>query len=259
MDLHAQRVVILGGTSGIGLARTKAPPAAAPRSPSSPGSRPASSGHWRSCRPGLAGGWADLTDPALVHRLFGEPGPHRPPRVYRGRAAGPDGHGHSGPGQGEGVLRLALLRGARAVPAGRRVDPGVLEDLPDRRWRHGDAKPGKLAVDAAVAPRLILTGQLQHHRPNSTARRRTSGAAAPRQPRPAAADDVAMPPQDRGGSDDQPSGRAGPARPGPATSTSNEREAARAGRQRADGATSGSRRPSTTLPAGTSPAPTRHG
>ena len=36
MDLHAQRVVILGGTSGIGLARTKAPPAAAPRSPSSP-------------------------------------------------------------------------------------------------------------------------------------------------------------------------------------------------------------------------------
>ena len=33
-------------------------------------------------------------------------------------------------------------------------------------------------MDAAVAPRLILTGQSQHHRPNITARRRTSDAAA---------------------------------------------------------------------------------
>jgi hypothetical protein len=59
-------------------------------------------------------------------------------------------------------------------------------------------------VDAAVAPRLILTGQSQHHQPNITACRRTSGAAAPRQPHPAATNDAAMPPQDRGGSDDQP-------------------------------------------------------
>jgi hypothetical protein len=39
----------------------------------------------------------------------------------------------------------------------------------------------------------------------------------------------------------------------------NEREAARAGRQRADGAASGSRRPSTTTPAATAPAPKRPG
>ena len=83
-------------------------------------------------------------------------------------------------------------------------DPGVLENLPHRRRRHDDAERREFAVDAAVAPRLILAGQSQHHRPNITARRRTSGATAARQSRPAAADDVAMPPQDRGGGDDQP-------------------------------------------------------
>jgi hypothetical protein len=49
-------------------------------------------------------------------------------------------------------LRPQELRPARAVPAGRRVDPGVLEDLPHRRRRHDDAKPGKLAVDPPVSP-----------------------------------------------------------------------------------------------------------
>ena len=47
--------------------------------------------------------------------------------------------------------------------------------------------------------------------------------------------------------------------PGPATSNTNEREAARAGRQRADGAASRSPRPSTTTPGATSPAATPHG
>jgi hypothetical protein len=36
--------------------------------------------------------------------------------------------------------------------AGRRVDPGVLEDLPHHRRRHDDAEPGKLAVDPPVPP-----------------------------------------------------------------------------------------------------------
>ena len=45
--------------------------------------------------------------------------------------------------------------------------------------------------------------------------------------------------------------RATPATPGPATSTANEPPAARAGPPRADGAASGSRRPSTTPPAAT--------
>jgi len=56
--------------------------------------------------------------------------------------------------QRQDPLRLGSqeLRPARAVPAGRRVDSGVLEDLPHRRRRHGDAEPGKLAVDPPVPP-----------------------------------------------------------------------------------------------------------
>src|SRR5712691_7148760 len=53
--------------------------------------------------------------------------------------------------------------------------------------------------------------------------------------------------------------RAAPATPGPATSGANELSVARARPPRADGAASGSRRPSTTPPAATSPAQTRHG
>jgi hypothetical protein len=51
-------------------------------------------------------------------------------------------------------LRLGSqeLRPLRAVPAGRRVDPGVLEDLLHRRWRHDDAEPCKLTVDPPVPP-----------------------------------------------------------------------------------------------------------
>jgi hypothetical protein len=41
---------------------------------------------------------------------------------------------------------------ARSVPARRRVDPGALEDLPDRRRRYRDAQPGKLAVNATISP-----------------------------------------------------------------------------------------------------------
>ena len=49
-------------------------------------------------------------------------------------------------------LRPQELRSPRAVPARRRADPGVLEDLPDRRRRHHDAEPGKLTVDPPVPP-----------------------------------------------------------------------------------------------------------
>src|SRR5260370_15683972 len=49
-------------------------------------------------------------------------------------------------------LRPQELRPPRAVPARRRVDPGVLEDLPHRRRRHRDAEPGKLTVDPPAPP-----------------------------------------------------------------------------------------------------------
>ena len=49
---------------------------------------------------------------------------------------------------------------------------------------------------AAVTPRLILTRQPKHQRPDTAARRRASGVAAPGLARPAAAEDVTVPPQD---------------------------------------------------------------
>jgi hypothetical protein len=49
-------------------------------------------------------------------------------------------------------LRSQELSPARAVPARRRVDPGTLEDLPDRGRRYRDAAPGQFAVDPAVTP-----------------------------------------------------------------------------------------------------------
>ena len=73
---------------------------------------------------------------------------------------------------GEEVQRQALLRlgpeelrPARAIPERSPVDPGALEDLPDRGRRHRDAEPGELAVDPPVSTRLVLPGQPKHYRP----------------------------------------------------------------------------------------------
>jgi len=87
---------------------------------------------------------------------------------------------------------------------GARLILGALEDLPDRGRRHRDAGPRELAADPPVSLRLVLPGQPQHYRPHLALRCRAPGAAPARQPRPPAADDVALPAQDRAGSDDQP-------------------------------------------------------
>jgi hypothetical protein len=93
---------------------------------------------------------------------------------------------------------------ARSLPAGRGIDAGVLEDLPDRGRRHGEAESGQFAVDAAVTPRLVLPGKPQHHRPDLSVRCRAPGPALARPAQPPAADDVPAPPQDGARSDDQP-------------------------------------------------------
>jgi hypothetical protein len=51
--------------------------------------------------------------------------------------------------QGQDPLRLRPqeLGPPWTVAARRRIDPGVLEDLPDRGRRHGDAQSRELAVD----------------------------------------------------------------------------------------------------------------
>ena len=96
------------------------------------------------------------------------------------------------------------LRPAWPVPARRRIDPGALEHLPDRQRRHGDAKPGQLAMDPAVTPGFVLPGQPQHHRPHLAACRRAPGTAPARQARPPSAQDVAVPPHDRARGHDAP-------------------------------------------------------
>ncbi len=108
--------------------------------------------------------------------------------------------------QRQDPLRLGPeeLRPVRAIPARSPADPGALEDLPDSGRRHGDAQPRQLAVDPPVSPRLVLSGQPQHQRPHLAMGCRAPGAAPARQPRPPAADDVAVPAQYRAGSDDQP-------------------------------------------------------
>src|SRR5258705_3289435 len=98
---------------------------AAPRSPSSPGSRPASTGRWHSCRPAPSGGRP--TSPtrrwsAVVWR----PGRHRPPRVHRRRAAGADEPGRTGQGQGmPPMLRRLFLEVANGGFGPRRGILGV--------------------------------------------------------------------------------------------------------------------------------------
>src|SRR5258708_18522482 len=74
--------------------------------------------------------------------------------------------------QRQDPLRLGPqeLGPARSLPAGRGIDAGVLEDLPDRGRRPGDAEPGQLAVDAAVTPPLVLPGQPQPPPPDLSLR-----------------------------------------------------------------------------------------
>ena len=74
MDLHGQRVVILGGTSGIGLATAKAA-ARCGAEVTVISRQPASVDRALAELPlGTAARAADLTDPALVCRLFGDLG-----------------------------------------------------------------------------------------------------------------------------------------------------------------------------------------
>ena len=74
MDLHGQRVVILGGTSGIGLATAKAA-ARCGAEVTVISRQPASVDRaLAELPPGTRGRAADLTDPVLVCRLFGDLG-----------------------------------------------------------------------------------------------------------------------------------------------------------------------------------------
>src|SRR5215470_18845336 len=107
-------------------------------------------------------------------------------------------------GQDRFSLRTQELWPGRPGPLRRRVDSGALQDFPRRRRRYSHSQAGQLAVDPAVAPFGVLPGQPEDQGPDVPAGRRSAGPAAPGPGRPAAADEVAVPAQDRVGCDQQP-------------------------------------------------------
>ena len=72
MDLHGQRVVILGGMSGIGLATAKAAACCGAEVTVISRQQASVDRALAELPPGTRGRAADLTDPALVGRLFGD-------------------------------------------------------------------------------------------------------------------------------------------------------------------------------------------
>jgi hypothetical protein len=89
----------------------------------------------------------------------------------------------------------------RTGPARRRIHASLVEDLPDRAVRHTKPEPGQLAVDAAVAPGWVLRRQPQYQ----PARLPADGWPARSGVRigPMSGDQLPMPPQERGWSDEE--------------------------------------------------------
>src|ERR1035438_5219820 len=102
-----------------------------------------------------------------------------------------------------GLGAQELRPGCRGSPR-RRVDSGVLQDLPCRRRRYLHSEAGQLAVNPAVAPFGVLAGQPEDQGPDVPASGRPAGLAAAGLRRPAAAEDVAVPAQDRVRGDQEP-------------------------------------------------------
>jgi hypothetical protein len=87
-------------------------------------------------------------------------------------------------------------------PPRRRVDSGLLQDLPHRRRRDGHSQAGQLPVDPAVAPLGVLPGQPDGQGLDVPAGGRP---VLPRADRTAPApDDVAVPAHDRVRGDQEP-------------------------------------------------------
>src|SRR5215212_2968800 len=87
------------------------------------------------------------------------------------------------------------LRPARLDPPRRRLDPGLLQDRPDRARRQRDPEPYQLALHPPVPPARVLAREPHHELAYLRSRRRP-----PRRPvpiRPAARDQLAVPAQDR--------------------------------------------------------------
>jgi hypothetical protein len=102
---------------------------------------------------------------------------------------------------GPGVQELGP---GRTGPPPGGVDAAGPEDLPDGRRCDLDSQPGQLAVDPAVPPSGILAGQPADQGLDVVAGGGAAGLTAHGPGGPAAADDVAVPAQDRVRGDQQP-------------------------------------------------------
>ena len=76
-----------------------------------------------------------------------------------------------------GTHSQELLPG-RPGAAGRRVDSGIVKDLPDRGGRDVMAEPHQLALNAAVSPGGIFGGDADHELADPGGCGRASGASA---------------------------------------------------------------------------------
>ena len=166
-ELEGQQVVVLGGTSGIGLA-TAAAAAAAGAEITVVSSQKASVERALAELPaGTAGYPVDLTDAAAVRALFGDLGDIDHLIFTAGESLSPQTLGpESRPWPGSAVLRAALLRGAHCGP-GRRSPPST--------GRFAHPHHGRRAAPASAR----VVGGGQRHR----SRRRTNpgvgGGAGP--------------------------------------------------------------------------------
>ena len=99
-------------------------------------------------------------------------------------------------------LRSQELRPGRSGPAWRWVDPGGVQDLPDRGGADLVAEAGEFAVDAAVSPCRILGGQAEDQGAEAGGDGGSTGSGG--LGGPAAGDQLAVPAQDGGRGDEQP-------------------------------------------------------
>ena len=104
---------------------------------------------------------------------------------------------------GVGLGAEKVSPGGGGAP-GRRVNPGVVKDLPHGRGGSLDPEDEEFAVDSAVTPARVLPGQPQYQQADGADGARPAGAPGPGSGRVAARQQVPVPAQHRVRPDQQP-------------------------------------------------------
>jgi hypothetical protein len=91
-----------------------------------------------------------------------------------------------------------------AGAVGRGIHPGLAQDLPYRRWGDRDPEGEQFAMHSPISPAGVLACQAQDQGPDRPQRAGSAAAVGPGHHCVAAGDQVAVPPEDRVGPDQQP-------------------------------------------------------